>query len=72
MRKMKGYPVACFNDLNTSLKSSFLSRIWGFETRSSVIFGYETLTEIINSERKGKEAEQLAVGLLNPLKDWWE
>lgn len=61
MRKMKGYPDACFNVLNTSFKSSFSRGICGFGARSSMILRYETLTEITNSEGKGKEAEQLPV-----------
>lgn len=59
MRKMKGYPAACFRVLNTSFKSLFSRGIMG--TRSSMLFSYETLTEITNSKGKGTEAEQLAV-----------
>lgn len=61
LRKMKSYPDVHFNALNTVFKSSFSRGIWGFGTRSSMICGYETLTEITDSEEKGKKDKQLAV-----------
>lgn len=55
--------ICFFNEENEELsfKISFSGGISGFGIRSSMIFRYEALTEITNSEEKGKEAEQLAV-----------